>query len=87
MPEQQIIPAGISFGGGPRCFGMVLFVRKLNRIERLDCLELATWRKTTVHCGPVRERYLCDQHHDLDLKILSRCQVCRRPVESAWERV
>ena len=86
MPDIEIIPAGVQLGGGPRCWGMTVFDTRRKRLDRIECAEPATWRKEIDHCGH-RERFLCDEHRDFDLKILSRCRVCGKAVESGWSRI
>lgn len=84
--SQIIIPAGVQLGGGPRCWGMTLFDMRRKRLDRIECSKPATWRKEIDHCGH-RERFLCDEHRDIDLKILSQCRTCGSPVESGWSRI
>jgi hypothetical protein len=86
MPDIEIIPAGVSLGGGPRCWGMMLLDERTKRTDRIECTEPATWRKVIDHCGH-RERFLCSEHRKIDLQIMSRCRACGTPIETEWERI
>lgn len=86
MSDIEIIPAGVQLGGGPRCWGMTLYDLRRKQWNQIDCSKPATWRKE-IDCHGQRERFLCDEHRDIDLKILSQCRVCGRPIVSGWSRV
>lgn len=82
----EIVPSGIILGGGPRCWGMVLFDERRKRTDRIECAQPATWRKIIDHCGR-RERFLCDEHREIDLQIRSLCRACGSPIVTGWEEM